>query len=274
MVLTTSAVLDIPGESVKLEKAEMTKLRKSFFPVLVLLDCLNSVCPQGTSQKASDPPHNPLQSEPEMFQAFVNKLAHVLDFVTKGDTVTALAVINHNGRLCYVFASNRRATGAMNNARAGLTAILEMLKTNIESNMQDSNEVMEERLLRKVLELNTVRVRSYLTSLAKELPACLKRCDGSPEGATSTSGLKEPKLTIAGTEAKEGLQRLSATVPDSNVNGQKSESCKSYSCRMNLSQRTNTCMNATRHHCHNQVHQDHPRGTRLQYPSLHRCPRS
>lgn len=183
-MLTASAVLDMPGQVVELNKAEKIKLRKSFYPALVLLNCLNSVFPQGGPHKPSDPPLNPLQSESEMFQTFVNKLAHILDFAPKGSTVTALAVINHDGRLCYVFASNNRGTGAMNKARAGLTAVLDMLKTNIEANFQDSNSVMEGRLLQKVLELNTGRVGVYLSSLARELPKCLKRCDDSPEGAT------------------------------------------------------------------------------------------
>lgn len=161
-----------------LDKSQQTKLRKLFFPPLVLLECLNKICPQGPSQKVSDAPLNTNQSPEEMFHTFVNKLAQICDFEPKGNTVTALAVIRHNGRICYILASNRRGTGAWKNARAGLQAVLDILKSNLETKISSSDEVMERRLMHEILFWNNVRVRSYLTALSKELQACMKRCDG------------------------------------------------------------------------------------------------
>ncbi len=177
------AVLDFPGKFVPLDSAQQTRLRKTFFPPLVLLECLNEVCPGAAPQKDSDAPRNPNQSPEEMFYTFVNKLAQICDFQPKGNTVTAIAVIWRNGRICYILASNRRTTGTLRTARAGLTAVLDILKANLEATARESDEVMEGRLMREVLNWNSVRVRSYLTSLAKALQACLKRCDDShPDG--------------------------------------------------------------------------------------------
>lgn len=114
-----------------------------------------------------------------MFQTLVNKLAQICDFEPKGNTITALTVIWHNGRVCYVLASNRRGGGALKNARAALNAVLGILKANLEASTTVSDEEMEKRLLREILSWNNVRVRSYLISLSRELQACVKRCDTS-----------------------------------------------------------------------------------------------
>jgi hypothetical protein len=114
-----------------------------------------------------------------MFQTLVNKLAQICDFEPKGNTVTALTVIWYNGRVCYVLASNRRGGGALKNARAGLNAVLGILKANLEASARVSDEEMEKRLLREILSWNNVRVRSYLISLSRELQVCMKRCDTS-----------------------------------------------------------------------------------------------
>ncbi len=178
-LMQLEAVLDFPGKIVPLDNAQQARLRRTFFPPLVLLDCLNKVCPGGPPQKTSDAPPNPNQSLEEMFHTFVNKLAQICDFEPKGNTVSAIAVIWREGRICYVLASNRRTTVPMKNARTGLTAFLDILKSNLEAETSESDEVIEGRLMREVLRWNSVRVRSYLTSLSKALQACQKRCDDS-----------------------------------------------------------------------------------------------
>jgi hypothetical protein len=119
-----------------------------------------------------------------MFQTLVNKLAQICDFEPKGDTISALAVIQQDGRLCYVLASNRRGTGAMKNARLGLQAVLDILKDSVEKKTNDSDEVMGKRLMREILFWNNVRVRSYLTSLGEGLKKCIEKCDTSDQGTT------------------------------------------------------------------------------------------
>lgn len=175
--------MDIPGTLVLLDKNQQINLRKKFFPALVLLECLNGICPQGVSRKTSDDPPNPNQHPQDMFFTLMNKLAQICDFRPKGDTVTAIAVIRQNGRICYVLASNRRETGALNKARAGLTDVLNILKSNLERETKVSDKELQEELFRKILEWNTVRIRSYLTLLSKEVHVCLTRCDEKdPEG--------------------------------------------------------------------------------------------
>lgn len=168
----------------ELGKPEITKLRKSFFPPLILLECLNNVCPQGPIQKASDSPPNPNQFPREMFHTLVNKLAQILDTHPKGDTVTAMTVIQQNGRICYVFASNKRTTGTMRTGRAGLAAVLNILKSNLEAETRESDQMMEEKLMRQILDMNNVRVKSYLTRLSRDLEACSKKCAEDPEGTS------------------------------------------------------------------------------------------
>ena len=180
-------MLDVPSKPILLDKNQQANLRKKFYPALVLLKCLNDVCPQRYSQKSSDSPPGPNQSPEEMFHTLVNKLAQVCDTHPGGDTVTALAVIEHNGRICYIMASNHRGTASMNKARAGLAAVLNILKCNLEGETPVSDKVAGERLMRTILELHTVRVRAYLTSFSKQLQECIKRCDDNkPEGASST----------------------------------------------------------------------------------------
>ena len=178
-------MLDFPGELVELDKDQKAKLRKFFHPAEVLLSCLNDVCPRGPPQKASDAPPNPNQSPEEMFHTLVNKLAQICDFEPKGNTITALAVIWYHGRICYVLVSNRRGTGSLRNARLGLQATLEILKTNLEAESKAADEVMERRLMQEILGRNSVRVRSYLNSLSKELQTCIKKCNTSSQEGMS-----------------------------------------------------------------------------------------
>lgn len=104
-----------------------------------------------------------------MFFTIVNKLAQVCDFQPAGDTVTALAVIRQNGRICHVLAADRRGTGVLRKARAGLSEVLGILRSNLESQTPNSDAEMEQKLFRKILELNSVRVRSYLNALSREI---------------------------------------------------------------------------------------------------------
>ncbi|KAL2126462.1 hypothetical protein VTI74DRAFT_856 [Chaetomium olivicolor] len=143
-----------------------------------------------------------------MFHTFVNKFAQICDFEPKGNTVSAIAIIWQDGRICYVASSNRGTRGRLKNARAALTAVLGILKSNLEAKTSESDEVMKGRLVREVLRWNSVRVRSYLTSLSKASQACMKRCDDShPDGMS----------------ARKALEKWACDLPDTNQDGQKSE---------------------------------------------------
>jgi len=177
------AVLDFPGVIMPLDKDQQAKLRKFFHPAQLLFVCLNKICPRGPPQKLSDAPSNPNQSHEEKFHTLVNKLAQICDFEPKGDTITAMAVIMHEGNVTYVLASNRRGPGALNNARKGLGEVLGILKANLEAPSKESDELIGRKLMDRILWWNKVRVRSYLTTLSQELQTCMERCDVStPEG--------------------------------------------------------------------------------------------
>jgi hypothetical protein len=202
------AVLDFPGEIVPLDKDQQAKLRKFLHPAQLLLVCLNDICPRGPPQKPSDAPPNPNQSHEEKFHTFVNKLAQICDFEPKGDTITAIAVIMHDGKVTYLLVSNRRGPGALKNARKGLGEVLDILKANLEAPSREPDEVVAQKLMNTILWWNKNRVRSYLTGLSKELEACMKRCDvNTPEGKSAHAELDDLKKTL----------------PDLNLGGQKTE---------------------------------------------------
>ena len=204
------AVLDFPGVAVLPDNEQEGKLRRDFHPAQLLLVSLNDICPRGPPPKPSDPPPNPNESLEEMFHTFVNKIALICDFEPKGDTITAVAVIWYNAKITYTLASNQRGPGALNNVRKGLTEVLNILKANLEAPSKQPDHVIEERLMDRILWWNKVRVRSYLTTLSKELESCMKRCDiNTPEGR----------------EAKEALAKLAEVAPDLNKGGQKTETC-------------------------------------------------
>ncbi|KAK0625817.1 hypothetical protein B0T14DRAFT_542947 [Immersiella caudata] len=204
------AVLDFPGEVLPLDKDQQAKLRKFLHPAQILLASLNDICPRGPPRKPSDAPPNPNQSLEEKFHTFVNKLAQICDFEPKGDTITAMAIIMHDGKVTYLLASNRRGQGALNNARKGLGQVLGILKANLEApaSLKESDEVVGRKLMERILWWNKVRVRSYLTALVGELKKCMERCDVStPEGQAAMAGL-------------DGMRK---TLPDLGLGGQKTE---------------------------------------------------
>ncbi|KAK1753258.1 hypothetical protein QBC47DRAFT_388083 [Echria macrotheca] len=201
------SVLDIPGEIVPLDKEQQGKLRRDFHPAELLLVCLNQICPRGPQQKPADSPPNPNQSSEELFHTLLNKLSQVLDFESKGNTITSMTVVKYEEKFTYVFASNQRKTPALKKAREGLSEILNILKSNLEASSKEPDTVIEERLMHKILWWNHVRVRSYLQFLSKELQRCMERCDSTPDA----------------TAAKEGLAKLAQSLPDLTDSKEKSD---------------------------------------------------
>ena len=59
--------------------------------------------------------------------------------------------------------------------------MLNILKANLEATAKELDQVLFDRLLRQILRLNTVRVQTYLSRLAKDLTACVKACEGSSD---------------------------------------------------------------------------------------------
>jgi hypothetical protein len=152
---------------------------RNFFPPLILLESLHETCSRRADPKAAEAPPNPNQRAEGRFQTFVNKLAHICDYRPKGETVTALAVlVDENGRVLYLFASNRRARADLNETKQDLVAILNILRDNLTADPKVPDMVLNDRLLRQVLALNTVRIQGYLSTLSKELKSCIKACEG------------------------------------------------------------------------------------------------
>ena len=174
----------------KLDSKQLTRIR-TFFPPLVFIQSLDEICDRRAVRKESDAPPSPNQGTEEKFHTFVNKLAQICDYRPHGDTVTALAVLQESGRVLYVFASNRRARPELLKTGRELTAVLKIIKDNLEAATQESDEVIQERLLRLILVHNNVRIRSYLTSLDKGLGACIEACERETTRSANLSKHKD-----------------------------------------------------------------------------------
>ncbi|KAK0633990.1 hypothetical protein B0T14DRAFT_534014 [Immersiella caudata] len=184
---------------------------RNFFPPLVLLESIHETCSRRADPKAAEAPPNPNQRAEGRFQTFVNKLAHICDYRPKGDTVTALAVlVDENGRVLYLFASNRRTRADLNKTRQDLIAILNLLRENLQSETRVPDPVLNIRLLRQVLAANTARVQGYLSALSKELKSCIKSC----EGETAPQDFRT---------AARALERLLQAIPDTKEAGRNSD---------------------------------------------------
>jgi hypothetical protein len=166
---------DVPAEP--LDGKQQTRIR-NFFPPLILLESIHENCNQRTAFKAAEAPPNPNQGPEGRFRTFVNKLAHICDYRPKGDTVTALAVLVDNGRVLYLFASNRRNRANLDKTKQDLTEILNILKQNLKAETRLPDSVLNDQLLRQVLSLNIVRIQDYLSTLSQELKSCIKACEG------------------------------------------------------------------------------------------------
>lgn len=177
--------MELPGVPVDLDGKQSTLLRNSFFPSLILLKSLSEVCQRSGQRKEIDAAPNLYQSAEEKFQTFVNKVAQICDYEPKGKTVTACVVIQQSDGVLYVLGSNDRSALALELMRTNLLSVLEILKTNILSGHAEAEPDLNGRLLRLVLSLNCVRVKSYLKLLGTELAECVNVCNLNPSSSHS-----------------------------------------------------------------------------------------
>ena len=98
----------------------------------------------------------------------MNKVAQICDYEPKGKTVTACVVLQQSDGVLYILGSNDRNTRALELMRTNLLSVLEILKTNILSGHAEAEPDLNGRLLRLVLSLNRIRVKSYLELLGKD----------------------------------------------------------------------------------------------------------
>lgn len=128
-----------------------------------------------------DTPTNPYQGAEEKFSTFVNKLAHICDYRPHGDTITALAVMENHGHVTYVFASNSREVSSLPQVERDITGILNLLKDNLEAETRVEDQVLYDRLFRRILVLNETRLKSYLNRLLEVLDKCIATAQSQSE---------------------------------------------------------------------------------------------
>ncbi|KAH6842409.1 hypothetical protein B0I37DRAFT_196859 [Chaetomium sp. MPI-CAGE-AT-0009] len=206
------------GEFVPLSNRQKATLRRVFVPALVLLKSINDICALGDRPTEHGPPPDAHESPEKKFQTFVNKVAQICDSLPKGSTVTACVVLEQeNGRVLYLFASNNRKTKSIREMATFVVSVFDVLKKNISAppGQKESDQVLNDRLLRMVLAFNHVRIRSYISALATHIRTCIKRCaTGDEEDAVILENLESllGAIPVAGQERR-----------------QKSEECKDMS---------------------------------------------
>lgn len=197
------------GTPVPLDSEQQNFNRKRFYPSLVLYKSLTEVCERGPARKPADPPPHSNQSSEEKFKTFVNKLAQICDFEPRGKTVTSCAVLQLPTKVLYLFVSNDRAKNALKTMRKGIVEVLGTLKDNIQSDYAMTDDALKLRLLRRILHMNHVRVRSYLELLGKQIQKCVGFCELNP--GKETDGITKT------------LREILSLMPAAGTRGQKSD---------------------------------------------------
>ncbi|KAK3385820.1 hypothetical protein B0H63DRAFT_187846 [Podospora didyma] len=153
-----------------------SSISRRFYEPAVLYACLTKVHVMHKSTKAPDLETTAGKSNREAFYIFVDKLAQICDSKRGGDTVTAVAVLQH-GRFEYRFTSNKRSQTALDETTEYLTDILQTLGEASDYEIIDGSshqEAISALLLEKILKFNAPRIRFYVKVVVKSLEYCIR----------------------------------------------------------------------------------------------------
>lgn len=124
------------------------------------------------TSKAPDLSQGVAQSPELDFHCFVNKLAQLCDSERKGNTVTAVVVLQFPDRIQYRFASNQREIADLICTQSFLKDILKTLGT---ADVDDLGD-LSSHILRKVISFTRPRVGAYVKSLKEHTALCISAC--------------------------------------------------------------------------------------------------
>ena len=147
--------------------------RQLYYP-LILLKALNKSPGMGRRAESGAAPLAK-QSPTQIFYDFVNRVALLCQTKTGGDAVSACTVLQHPSGVIYFFTSNFREDSHLQFIAAALTAILQMISL---QNDSDDDETLElrQKILLKILSLVKPRIKCYFNCLGAYLENCIADC--------------------------------------------------------------------------------------------------
>jgi len=147
--------------------------RNRFYEVILLLKALHPVPPREEDSGAV----TSNSTVEERFKCFVNQVSKVLDNVPHGPTISATALLWHDGKVNYVFASNDRDRNGLEIAEAFLKEIIDYVGgTAVQDTRQPLDHAPVQWVFDSVVRFHWERVEQYRSTLSKYLTECSKLC--------------------------------------------------------------------------------------------------
>jgi hypothetical protein len=148
-------------------------LVRRFYPTLLLLVCLTSMCPR--RRLGEDPEFDALTGLEPLFRAFVSKIAFLCCTEIGGGAVSACAVLQFPDCIQYVIGFNQQNSTRRAKIQSGLASILRLFAA-LPPGDSVEREELRIRALQASLELCEGRVKGYLKSLKVHLQECIEAC--------------------------------------------------------------------------------------------------
>ncbi|CAG7556518.1 unnamed protein product [Fusarium equiseti] len=208
--------MESPGIQRPLLIAPERAVVKRFYPPLLLLIALTSLCPR--RRPGEDPEFDTLTGLEPLFRAFVSKIAFLCCTEVGGAAISACAVLQLPDCVQYVIGINEQGPARCEDIQASITSILHMFSV-VPPPHSPEREGLRIRALYASLELCKKRVNGYMRSLKVHLRECIESCEreSTQEGELTKNelshilGLLEACLDTCHSE-KVGLMETVATI--------------------------------------------------------------
>lgn len=148
-------------------------LVRRFYPALLLLICLTSMCPR--RRLGEDPEFDALTGLEPLFRAFVSKIAFLCCTEVGGEAISACAVLQLPDCIQYVIGFNQQNLTRRTKIQSGLASILSLFAA-LPPGDSVEREELRIQALQASLELCQGRVKGYLKSLEVHLQECIQAC--------------------------------------------------------------------------------------------------
>lgn len=121
----------------------------------------------------------PLSMPEDLYHAYINKLASLLDSERGGKTVTSLVVQKGDSGVEYIFTSNARRSRELSDAENFLSVLLHILKDDKRrafgpAASKNASTALKRRLLDHAVMFNIRRIMLYLKTLAGAISDCIE----------------------------------------------------------------------------------------------------
>lgn len=151
------------------------RLKCRFYEPLVLLHVLDPIGEQRIPPCPSEDLVAPWLELRELRRNFLEQLAYICDYEKGGDTVTAMALeARPSGITCWVASNTKPSKSTI----SFLRGVLDTLKSLASSHPEQRN-IIEDGIIRRCIEFNLKRLKTYRDFLQKSLQRCLKSLSGS-----------------------------------------------------------------------------------------------